>query len=186
MSSVASPGGSVLRIPAFRKLWIGLGLSSLGDWMGLLALTAMANMMVEGYAAKNYAIAGVLFLRVLPALVVGPLAGYVADHLDRKNVLIWGDYIRGLLFISIPLVGELWWVFVVTVLVEVVSLVWLPAKDATVPNLVPRHQLEQANQISTRFCAASTRSARFSVSSDQCRAPSTTAVPTMASHSSAP
>ena len=89
------PAGSVLRIPAFRKLWIGLGLSSLGDWMGLLALTAMANMMVEGYAAKNYAIAGVLFLRVLPALVVGPLAGYVADHLDRKNVLIWGDYLRG-------------------------------------------------------------------------------------------
>lgn len=150
MSSVPPPQtGNVLRIPAFRKLWIGLGLSSLGDWMGLLALTAMANMMVEGYAAKNYAIAGVLFLRVLPALVVGPLAGYVADRLDRKNVLVWGDYIRGVLFLSIPLVGELWWVFVVTVLVEVVSLVWLPAKDATVPNLVPRHQLEQANQIST-------------------------------------
>ncbi len=75
--------GSVLRIPAFRKLWIGLGLSSLGDWLGLLALTAMANQLADGYAAKNYAIAGVLFLRVLPALVIGPLAGYVADRIDR-------------------------------------------------------------------------------------------------------
>ncbi len=156
---------SVLRIPAFRKLWIGLGLSSLGDWMGLLALTAMANLMVEGYAAKNYAIAGVLFLRVLPALVVGPLAGYVADRLDRKNVLVWGDYLRGALFLSIPLVGELWWVFVVTVLVETISLVWLPAKDATVPNLVPRHQLEQANQISvsTTYGSAVPAAAFFSL-----------------------
>ncbi len=89
-----------------------------------------------------------LFLRVLPALVMGPLAGYIADRLDRRLTLIWGDYLRGALFLTIPLVGELWWIFVVTVLVEAVSLVWGPAKDATVPNLVPRHRLEAANQIS--------------------------------------
>lgn len=149
MSSTPLPTVPVLRIAAFRRLWVGLGLSSLGDWLGLLALTAMANMMVEGYAAKNYAIAGVLFLRVLPAIVIGPLAGYVADRLDRKNVLVWGDYLRGALFLSIPFVGTLWWVFVVTVLVECISLVWGPAKDASVPNLVTPSQLEQANQIST-------------------------------------
>ena len=139
---------AVLRIPDFRHLWIGLGLSSLGDWMGLLALTALANASADSYAGKNYAIATVLFLRVLPALVMGPLAGYVADRLDRRLVLIWGDYLRGALFLTIPLVGQLWWIFVVTVLVEAISLVWGPAKDATVPNLVPRHRLEAANQIS--------------------------------------
>ncbi len=145
----------VLRVPAFRRLWIGLGLSSLGDWLGLLALTAMANLMVEGYAARNYAIAGVLFLRVVPALVVGPLAGYVADRTDRRTVLVWGDHVRGVLFLSIPFVGELWWVFVVTVLVESVSLVWGPSKDATVPNLVSPAQLESANAISTTTTYAS-------------------------------
>jgi dTMP kinase len=139
---------AVLRIPDFRHLWIGLGLSSLGDWMGLLALTAMANASAESYAGKNYAIATVLFLRVLPALLMGPVAGYVADRLDRRRVLIWGDYLRGALFLTIPIVGELWWIFVVTVLVEAISLVWGPAKDATVPNLVPRHRLEAANQVS--------------------------------------
>ncbi len=139
---------AVLRIPDFRRLWVGLGLSSLGDWMGLLALTALANASAETYAGKNYAIATVLFLRVLPALVMGPLAGYVADRLDRRVTLIWGDYIRGALFLTIPIVGQLWWIFVVTVLVEAVSLVWGPAKDATVPNLVPRHRLEAANQVS--------------------------------------
>jgi dTMP kinase len=139
---------AVLRIRDFRHLWVGLGLSSLGDWMGLLALTAMANASADSYAGKNYAIATVLFLRVLPALVMGPIAGYVADRLDRRTVLIWGDYLRGALFLTIPLVGTLWWIFVVTVLVEAISLVWGPAKDATVPNLVPRHRLEAANQVS--------------------------------------
>ena len=139
---------AVLQIRDFRRLWVGLGLSSLGDWMGLLALTAMANASADSYAGKNYAIATVLFLRVLPALVMGPVAGYVADKLDRRRTLIWGDYLRGALFLTIPLVGTLWWIFVVTVLVEAISLVWGPAKDATVPNLVPRHRLEAANQVS--------------------------------------
>ncbi len=139
---------AVLRIPDFRRLWVGLGLSSLGDWIGLLALTALASASADSYAGRNYAIAGVLFLRVLPALIMGPIAGYVADRLDRRHVLIWGDYIRGALFLTIPIVDRLWWIFVVTVLVETVSLVWGPAKDATVPNLVPRHRLEAANQVS--------------------------------------
>jgi dTMP kinase len=147
---------AVLRIKDFRRLWIGLGLSSMGDWMGLLALTAMANAAADTYSGKNYAIATVLFLRVLPALVLGPIAGYVADRLDRRAVLIWGDVLRGLLFLTIPLVGRavgetdrlLWWIFVVTVLVEATSLVWGPAKDATVPNLVPRERLQAANQVS--------------------------------------
>ncbi|HET6625049.1 MAG TPA: dTMP kinase [Nocardioidaceae bacterium] len=140
---------AVLRIRDFRNLWVGLGLSSLGDWIGLLALTAMANAFAgDSYAMKNFAIAGVLFLRVLPALIMGPVAGYIADRLDRRTTLIWGDYVRGALFLTIPVVGTLWWVFVVTVLIEAVSLVWGPAKDATIPNLVPRHRLEAANQIS--------------------------------------
>jgi len=140
---------AVLRIKEFRNLWVGLGLSSLGDWIGLLALTALANDLAgDSYAMRNFAIAGVLFLRVVPALIMGPIAGYVADRLDRRWTLILGDYIRAALFVSIPLVGTLWWVFVVTVLIEAVSLVWGPAKDATIPNLVPRHRLEAANQIS--------------------------------------
>jgi dTMP kinase len=148
VATVNAEPGNVLRNRDFRRLWVGLGLSSFGDWMGLLALTAMANLFADSYAGKNYAIATVLFLRVLPPLVVGPLAGYVADRLDRRTTLIVGDFIRGALFISIPIVGTLWWVFAVTVLVELVSVVWGPAKDATLPNLVDPRQLEQANQIS--------------------------------------
>jgi dTMP kinase len=146
---MSSSTGSVLRIGAFRRLWIGLGLSSLGDWLGLLALTAMASSLAANtYESQNFAIAGVLLLRVLPAVVIGPLAGYLADRLDRRWTLVIGDLLRGVVFITIPIVNTLWWVLVATVIVEAISLVWLPAKDATVPNLVPANQLERANQLS--------------------------------------
>jgi dTMP kinase len=140
---------AVLRIRAFRRLWIAFGLSSLGDWIGLLALTAMAKAFAgDDYQAANFAIGGVLFLRVLPALVMGPVAGWVADRLDRRWTMIVGDLIRAAFFVTIPLVGTLTWLLVATVLIEVVSLIWGPAKDASVPNLVPRHRLEAANQLS--------------------------------------
>ena len=139
----------MLRIRDFRHLWIGLGLSSLGDWMGLLALTAMANASADTYAAQE--------LRDRHACCScgccrrwswARSRGTSPTGSTARTVLIWGDYLRGPLFLTIPIVGTLWWVFVVTVLVEAVSLVWGPAKDATVPNLVPRHRLEAANQVS--------------------------------------
>ncbi|WP_083751097.1 dTMP kinase [Kribbella sp. ALI-6-A] len=140
---------AVLRIRAFRRLWVAFGLSSLGDWIGLLALTAMAkNFAGDDYQAANFAIGGVLFLRVLPALVMGPVAGWIADRLDRRWTMIVGDLIRAAFFVSIPIVGTLTWVLVATVLIEIVSLIWGPSKDASVPNLVPRHRLEAANQLS--------------------------------------
>jgi dTMP kinase len=140
---------AVLRVRAFRRLWIAFGLSSLGDWIGLLALTAMAKALAgNDYRAANFAIGGVLFLRVLPALVMGPIAGWIADRLDRRWTMIVGDLLRAALFVTIPLVGTLVWLLVATVLIEVVSLIWGPAKDASIPNLVPRHRLEAANQLS--------------------------------------
>ncbi len=151
MSNVRAmrPGAGVLSITSFRRLWIGLGLSSLGDWLGLLALTALASSLAsDSYANQNFAIAGVLFLRVLPAVVLGPLAGYIADRLDRRSTLIVGDVLRGLVFLTIPIVHTLAWVYIATVIIEAITLVWLPAKDATIPNLVPRDKLESANQIS--------------------------------------
>jgi dTMP kinase len=140
--------GAVLAQPGFKGFWVALGLSSLGDWAGLLALTAMANELAgPDYGDRNFAIGGVLLLRVLPALLIGPLGGYLADHLDRRWVLVIGDVVRALVFVSIPLVGTLTWLLIATVLVEIVNMVWLPTKDATIPDLVPAGRLEAANRL---------------------------------------
>ncbi|MGN6242094.1 MAG: dTMP kinase, partial [Motilibacteraceae bacterium] len=138
-----------LDVPAFRHLWVALSLSSLGDWLGLLALTALAAALSGGgYAQANLAVAGVFVLRLAPAVLLGPLAGVVADRLDRRWTMVAGDLARFLLFASIPLVGTLWWVYVATFLVECAAMFWMPAKEASVPNLVPRDRLEAANQLS--------------------------------------
>jgi len=155
---------STLRIRPFRRLWSALGLASLGDWAGLLAITAYANALAGGgYAEKNFAIAGVLFVRVLPALVVGPFGGYVADRLDRRGTLVSGLLLRAALFASIPIVGTLTWLLIATVLVEAINLVWLPTKDALVPDLVPREHLENANRLNlaTTYGAAVPAAAVF-------------------------
>jgi dTMP kinase len=154
----------VLRIASFRRLWTALSLSSLGDWLGLLALTALAPRLArDGYAAANLAIAGVFILRLAPAIIVGPIAGVVADRLDRRWTMVVCDVARFALFLSIPLVGTLWWLFAATFLIEVASLVWIPAKEATVPNLVPRERLEAANQLSlfTTYGSAPVAAALF-------------------------
>jgi dTMP kinase len=141
--------GAVLRIIPFRRLWLALGLSSFGDWLGLLATAAMAkNVASDSYTAQNFAIAGVFLLRLAPAVVLGPLAGALADRLDRRWNLVLGDILRFALFASIPIVGSLSWLYIATLLIECVALFWMPAKDASIPNLVPRHRLEAANQIS--------------------------------------
>jgi dTMP kinase len=139
----------VLQVPAFRKLWTALSLSSFGDWLGLLALTALAPRLASGsYASANLAIAGVFILRLAPAIVMGPLGGVIADRLDRRLTMVVCDVARFGLFLSIPIVGTLWWLLTATFLIEAASLIWIPAKEATLPNIVPRERLETANQLS--------------------------------------
>jgi len=145
----ARPGDGVLSIKPFRRLWIALSLSSLGDWLSILALTALAPALTHGSdVAKSSAVGGVWLVTLLPALLLGPVAGALADRLDRRMTMIIGDVIRGLLFISIPLFPNLTWIFVAKFLGGVASQFWNPAAAASVPNLVPKDKLERANQLS--------------------------------------
>jgi dTMP kinase len=138
---------NVLAIKPFRRLWISLSLSSLGDWLGFLATTSLAQQLVGTYATKLYAIGGVLFVRLLPAIVIGPFAGVWADRFNRRTTMVVTDAIRCGLFVSIPIVQTLPWLFVASFLIECASLFWIPAKEASIPNLVPRSKLESANQL---------------------------------------
>ena len=69
--------------------------SSIGDWLGLLATTALAQQLSGGdYATANYAIAGVFIARLLPAVFLGPLAGVLADRFDRRRLMVTVDILR--------------------------------------------------------------------------------------------
>ena len=72
--------------------------SSLGDWLGLLATTALAQQLSGGdYATANFAIAGVFIARLLPAVFLGPIAGVIADKLDRRQLMVNCDILRAAL-----------------------------------------------------------------------------------------
>ena len=144
-----SESRSVLAIPAFRKLWRAMAFSSFGDWLGLLASTALAQQLAGGdYAKANFAIAGVFIVRLLPAVILGPFAGVIADRFDRRKLMVVCDILRFSLYLSIPIVGNYFWLYTASILVEIVTLFWSPAKEASVPNLVPKSKLESANQVS--------------------------------------
>jgi dTMP kinase len=146
---------SALAVRAFRRLWLVLGLSSLGDWVGLLASATFAGQQVTGSAAQGAAFGSVIAVRMLPALVLGPVAGVIADRWDRRYTMVVCDLIRFLFFASIPaatlvtsdhkaIVG---WTVVATFVIESVQMAWAPAKEASVPNLLPKARLETANQL---------------------------------------
>ena len=153
---MAQRRGSVLSVRPFRRLWIATSLSSLGDWLSLLALTSLAYSLAGKHhpEAGGLAVGGVWITSLLPYLLLGPLAGALADRLDRRMNMFIGDVIRAALYLSIPLnlllgfASELTWIYVVQFLASCASLFWIPAKDASIPNLVPREQLEAANQLS--------------------------------------
>jgi len=139
---------AVLRVRDFRKLWLSMSLSSFGDWLGLLAITATATSLVDSFAGKNFALGAVLLFRLLPTIVLGPLAGAFADRFDRRKTMVVTDVLRFGFFASIPLVGNLVWLFIAQFLIEALSMFWIPAKDAAVPNMLRKDQLEPANQLS--------------------------------------
>lgn len=146
---------SVLRIRPFRRLWLVLGAASFGDWLGLLATSVFAASQVQGSTAQGAVFGGVIAIRLLPALVLGPVAGVLADRFDRRWTMVICDLLRFVLFASIPMVAlagasgaiVVLWATIATFLIESITLIWIPAKEAAVPNLIPRARLEAANQL---------------------------------------
>ena len=94
--SIRWPGA--LRYRGFRRLSVALALSSFGDWIGYLAVTALATQLVSGFAAKSFAVGGVLAFRLLPAVVLAPFVGVLADRYDRRLTMVVSDLLRFVLF----------------------------------------------------------------------------------------
>jgi dTMP kinase len=143
-----------------------LSLSSLGDWLGFVATTALAQDLVDQrYSPRLYAVASVIAVRLAPALIIGPFAGAWGDRFNRRYTMVTADVLRFGLYASIPLLHTLWWLLVASFLIESLAQFWIPAKEASVPNLVPASHLESANRISliTTYGSAVVASSLFAL-----------------------
>lgn len=135
----------LFRIHSFNRLWRAMLVSSLGDWMGFVAVVDLVRRI--GGARAGYAITGVMLARLLPSVLFGPLAGVLVDRFDRRRLMVLSDVFRGIGYASMPFIGNLVGIYILSFALECLSLLWTPARDASIPNLVPRRQLVNANSV---------------------------------------
>ena len=132
----------LLTHPPFARLMAAQTISSLGDWVGFSAVVALV-LRVGG----PFAVSGVMTARMLPSVLFGPVAGALVDRIDRKKMMIVADLSRGGLYASMPFLNSVWAILLLSFVIESLALVWTPARDASLPNLVPRRQLANANSL---------------------------------------
>ncbi len=132
---------TLVKRQGFRDLLIGQGISGLGDWMGTVAFMAIALELT----GSPLAVGGILTLRLLPAAVGGPLAARAVKHWDRRRTMLAMDAARAGVIAAVPFIEAIWWVYTCAFLLEVASIVFLPARDSSIPELVEGDDLPLAN-----------------------------------------
>jgi MFS family permease len=132
---------TIVRRRGFRDLLLGQAVSGLGDWMGTVAFMALALELTD----SPLAVGGILTLRLLPAAIGGPLAARAVKHWDRRRTMLTMDALRAGIIAAVPFIRAIWWVYTCAFVLEVASLVFLPARDASIPDLVDEEDLPVAN-----------------------------------------
>jgi dTMP kinase len=146
--SRARPSGrieSMFGSREFFRLWIAQVISATGDWLGLIATISLASRLSEG--TEGTAIALVLATRIAPGFFLATAAGVIVDRFNRKRLLLVCDIGRALVFFTLPFVDTLFGLIVASFLLEIFTMMWSPAKEAIVPNIVPKDKLTTANSL---------------------------------------
>lgn len=129
--------------PQFFTLWVTQVLSSIGDWLGFLAIAALAARMGE-----EASVGLVMSARIVPGFFLGAASGVVADRFDRKRVMVYCNVGRAAVLATLPFVDSIGGLVLASLVLEFLTLLWTPAKEASVPNLVPAGHLTTANSLS--------------------------------------
>lgn len=130
---------------SYFRLWLAQVISSTGDWIGLIAILAIATRVSDNSGA---AVSLVMLARVVPGFFLGTVGGVLIDRFDRRRVMMTCDLLRASLLLVLPFVETIAALVLISFGLEILTLLWGPAKDASVPHLVPREQLTSANSLS--------------------------------------
>ncbi len=138
-------GPRLLGSSSFFRLWLAQVVSSLGDWIGLVAVLSLAGRI--GGNSPEAAIALVMAARMVPGFFFGTVAGVLVDRWDRKRVMVTCDIGRGFVLATLPFIETVWGLVLASLMLELLTLLWTPAKEASVPNLVAVRHLTTANSL---------------------------------------
>ncbi|MEU8207391.1 MFS transporter [Streptosporangium sp. NPDC049046] len=125
--------GEVIAIREFRALWLGQGLSLLGDQLSRVAL----SILVFERTDSPLATASVYALTYLPPIIGGPLLAGLADRYARRGIMIACDLLRALLVALMAVPGVSFATLCVLVFcVVLLSAPFSAARAALLPELL--------------------------------------------------
>ena len=145
-----------LRSPSFARFWTGALLSNCGTWMQNVTIPYVLYQ--RTHSAALIGVAG--FAQFIPAMFLGPVGGWAADHYPRRSVLLVTQSIMGALAVLLwaLYVADLapaWVLIALVFLGGVVAGVNIPSWQSFVVELVPRERLLNAVTLnSAQFNAA--------------------------------
>lgn len=128
----------------FRRLYLGRLVSFAGDWFLVVPLTGLVFEVSESPLAA----AAVLAAQAVPALLLAPVTGVVADRFDRKRILVITDVVRAGLALSLlaaDSIGGVWFPLLIIGLEGAGAAFFFPASTGGLPNLVDPDDLAHAN-----------------------------------------
>jgi MFS family permease len=134
--------------PLFRRLWLGEVVSLLGDWMSFVAVSLLALEKGGGVVALALVLVG----HTLPHAVLAPVAGVLADRLDRKQLLIATNAAQAALTAAMAVAaarGSVAWVQSLVFARAAVGALLLPVQSAALRHTVREDELLAANTLSS-------------------------------------
>ncbi len=134
---------AVLRQPKFNVLLGSEAVSLIGDRLVAVALI----MLVYESTSSASSVSTLMMLKALPALILGSAAGAMVDRLNRKWVMVASNLVQGSLILLIPFTNSLRVVYGIYLIMSIVNQLFIPARAATIPDLVPEKQLITANSL---------------------------------------
>lgn len=149
--SAAPQRPSIFTNYSFWLLWWAVGISAFGDHLAELGLMKLLRLDERPNQAEIQA--QMTFFFFLPYIFVGPFAGWLADRLPRRAIMITSDLIRAVVVACIPLLliatedrpilGAMAPIFIVGLFAAFFS----PARLSLLPTLVHHSNLTQANSL---------------------------------------
>lgn len=143
--AVAGAHPSAFEVRDFRLFWTGAFVSNIGTWLQNAAVPFVIFQLTDSSAWVGLSTFAVLF----PGVVLGPVAGAVADRLDRRLLVFWSQLVSALCAFALAVV----WASgnrspgVILALVALGGIVFglsMPAWQGFVSDLVPRSLLPSA------------------------------------------
>ncbi|MBA2890488.1 MFS family permease [Nonomuraea soli] len=138
----------VLRIPDFRLLWLARTATAFGAGLLVIAVPAHVHSLTGSVTATGLTLA----VENLPILLLGPLAGSLADRWDRRRLMIGADLLHAAAIASLPLASgaqRLWIVYAAVLVQGAAATAFRPAAQAHLPSVVGEGaMLPRANALS--------------------------------------